>query len=260
MPEASTKISAEPRTSGAYQLFMLVVSLLALLVVGAQTALTLSAPIMEVLGYADLAVCVLFFADFIHQLVRAPSRWGYFITWGWIDLLSSIPMVDAFRGARAIRILRILRILRAARSARLLADFVLHRRAQGAFLAASLVTLVLVFFSSIAILQFEATRGGNITSAEDAVWWTMVTLTTVGYGDHYPVTFEGRIIAVLLMSAGIGLFGTFSGFVASWFLKPGEQQQDDHMGEVRAELADIKRMLAEQSDRGRSVATQEESR
>lgn len=158
-------------------------------------------------------------------------------------------MLDAFRAARAVRILRILRILRAARSARILADFVLHRRAQGAFLAASLVTLLLVFFSSIAILQFEATRGGNITSAQDALWWTMVTLTTVGYGDLYPVTLEGRVIAVLLMSAGIGLFGTFSGFVASWFLKPGEEQQVDDMDEVRAELAEIKRILSEGVDR-----------
>ena len=230
---------------------MLVVSLVALGIVGAQTALELDAGTHAILGSADLVVCAIFLADFVHQLVRAPSRWGYFIRWGWIDLLSSIPMLDAFRAARAVRILRILRILRAARSARILADFVLHRRAQGAFLAASLVTLLLVFFSSIAILQFEATRGGNITSAQDALWWTMVTLTTVGYGDLYPVTPEGRVIAVLLMSAGIGLFGTFSGFVASWFLKPGEEQQDDNMVEVRAELAELKRMVAEVRDRQR---------
>ena len=228
---------------------MLVISLLALAIVGAQTALQLEPGIHEILASADLVVCAIFLADFVHQLVKAPSRWGYFIRWGWIDLLSSIPMLDAFRAARAVRILRILRILRAARSARILADFILHRRAQGAFLAAALVTLLLVFFSSIAILQFEATRGGNITSAQDALWWTMVTLTTVGYGDLYPVTLEGRVIAVLLMSAGIGLFGTFSGFVASWFLKPGEEQQDDRMDEVRAELAEIRRILSQGPDR-----------
>lgn len=249
LPGPARHDATEPRTGGAYQLFMLVVSLVALGIVGAQTMLQLDPGTHAILASADFVVCAIFLADFVHQLVTAPSRWGYFVRWGWIDLLSSIPMLDAFRAARAVRILRILRILRAARSARILADFVLHRRAQGAFLAASLVTLLLVFFSSIAILQFEATRGGNITSAQDALWWTMVTLTTVGYGDRYPVTPEGRVIAVLLMSAGIGLFGTFSGFVASWFLKPGEEQQDDDMAAVRAELAEIRRVLAEVRDR-----------
>lgn len=229
---------------GAYQLFMLAVSVIAIGILGITTAAELQPETQQLLEYADNAICVLFFGDFLYQLARAEHRWNYFIRWGWIDLLSSIPVVDAFRTARAVRIVRILRILRAAKSARILADFLLRRRAQGAILAAALLTLVLVVFSSIAILQFEETRGGNITTAEDAIWWTVVTLTTVGYGDHYPVTFEGRLVAVLLMSAGIGLFGTFSGFVASWFLKPGEQQQDDHMDEVRSELAELKRMVA----------------
>lgn len=228
---------------GAYQLFMLAVSILAIAILGASVALDLRPATLELLDYADTAVCVLFFGDFLYQLGRAKHRWAYFIRWGWIDLLSSIPMVDAFRAGRLLRILRILRILRAAKAAKILADFLLRRRAQGAFLAASLLTLILVIFSSIAILQFEETRGGNITSAGDAIWWTLVTLTTVGYGDRFPVTGEGRAVAVLLMSAGIGLFGTFSGFVASWFLKPGERQQDDHMDEMRAELAELKRMI-----------------
>ncbi len=230
---------------GAYQLFILAVSLFAIAILGIDAVTDLRPETQQLLGYADTTVCALFFADFLYQLARAEHRWGYFIRWGWIDLLSSIPMVDAFRAARAVRILRILRILRAAKSAKILAEYLLRRRAQGAFLAASLLTLLLVVFSSIAILQFEEARGGNISTAEDAIWWTMVTLTTVGYGDLYPVTLGGRLVAVLLMSAGIGLFGTFSGFVASWFLKPGEQQQDDHMAEVRAEMAELKRMVAE---------------
>lgn len=243
-----TASAADDASSGPYQLFILAVSLFAIAILGVDTALTLSPETHRILGYADTAVCVLFFADFLHQLARAPNRWRYFTHWGWIDLLSSIPMVDALRVGRAVRILRILRILRAAKSTKILAEFLLRRRAQGAFLAASLITLLLIVFSSIAILIFEERPGGNITSAEDALWWTVVTLTTVGYGDHYPVTSGGRIVALLLMTAGIGLFGTFSGFIASWFLKPGEQQQDDHMAEVRAELAAIRQLVAERPE------------
>ncbi len=62
----------------------------------------------------------------------------------------------------------------------------------------------------------------------------------VGYGDRFPVTSEGRVVAALLMTAGIGLFGTFSGFVASWFLRPSEEQQDDEFRALRAELAAIR--------------------
>jgi voltage-gated potassium channel len=73
----------------------------------------------------------------------------------------------------------------------------------------------MVLFSSIAILQFETTAESNIKTAEDAIWWSYTTLTTVGYGDKYPVTTEGRLIAMILMTTGVGLCGTFAGYIAS---------------------------------------------
>ena len=60
----------------------------------------------------------------------------------------------------------------------------------------------------------------HITTAEDALWWAMTTITTVGYGDRYPTTTEGRLVAVGLMAVGVGLFGTLSGLAASWFTQP----------------------------------------
>ena len=232
--------------SGIYQLFMLILCLLALGALAAETMLALTPGTRQILHYADTAVCVLFFGDFCVQMARAPNRWRYFVRWGWIDLLSSIPMIDALRVGRAARVLRVLRVLRGVRSTKLLAEFVLERRAQGAFLAASLLSLLLVVTGSIAILEFENVKGANIASADDAVWWAMVTLTTVGYGDRYPITPEGRIIAALLMTAGIGLFGAFSGFVASWFLKPAQQESEGDIEELRAELRAIRELLERQ--------------
>jgi len=80
--------------------------------------------------------------------------------------------------------------------------------------------LVVVLFSgSIAALHFEsASTDGNIRTAGDALWWAIVTVTTVGYGDLYPVTVEGRVVAVVLMVAGVGTFATLAGALASWFL------------------------------------------
>jgi voltage-gated potassium channel len=234
------------RLSGSYQLFMLSLCVFALIALAMDTLLPLATPTRDVLRYADTAVCALFFVDFAVQLARAPNRWRYFVRWGWVDLLSSIPMVDVLRVGRAARIMRIQRVLRGVRSTKLLAEFVLGRRAQSAFLAATLVSILLVVFASVAILQFEQTPGANITTAQDAVWWAVVTLTTVGYGDRYPVTGEGRVIAGLLMIAGVGLFGTFSGYVASWFLASGVDAEKNDLADLRAELVALRQVLERQ--------------
>lgn len=225
---------------------MLALCLFALAGLATDALLPASSSARDVLRYADTGVCAIFFVDFLIQLVRAPDRWHYFSRWGWIDLLSSVPMVDTLRLGRAARVMRIFRVVRGVRSTKLLAEFILGRRAQRAFLAATLVSLLLVVFASIAVLQFEQVPGANITTADDAIWWSVVTLTTVGYGDRYPVTGEGRVIAGMLMIAGVGLFGTFSGYVASWFLAPGEKESHSDIDSLRAELASLRALIERQ--------------
>lgn len=78
---------------------------------------------------------------------------------------------------------------------------------------------MVVIFSSIAILEFETDVNSNIKTAEDAIWWSYVTITTVGYGDKFPITTEGRIIGAILMTTGVGIFGTFTALVSSWFIQ-----------------------------------------
>jgi voltage-gated potassium channel len=77
----------------------------------------------------------------------------------------------------------------------------------------------MILFASVTILELEDTPDANIKTAEDAIWWAYATITTVGYGDKYPVTTGGRIIAAMLMTTGVGLFGTFTAYVSSWFVK-----------------------------------------
>ena len=86
------------------------------------------------------------------------------------------------RWGRAARIMRILRVLRAIKSTRAIAHFVVGRRTELAFLSSVLLTLLLIVFGSIAMLEFEVPAGGNITTPEDAMWWAISTMTTVGYG------------------------------------------------------------------------------
>ena len=109
-----------------------------------------------------------------------------------------------------------------------------------------LVTFVLIVFGSVTVLLFERGADANITGAEDALWWAIVTMTTVGYGDRFPVSLEGRVVAVLLMTGGVGLFGVFSGSVAAWFLQPGQKQREVSIEGLREEINAL-RVLLERS-------------
>jgi voltage-gated potassium channel len=212
----------ERQSSAPYELFILGLSFYSLAALATETFFPLSPDTRLILRYSDTVICGIFLMDFARNVIRAPNKLGY-LKWGWIDLISSIPAVDAFRVGRAARIIRILRVLRGFRSLKRLTSYLLQRRAQAAFATASLVAILLVIFSSMAILEFEAgVSSSNIKSAQDALWWAYTTLATAGYGDVYPVSTEGRILAAVLVTAGVGLFGTFTGFVATWFLAPTE--------------------------------------
>jgi voltage-gated potassium channel len=91
-----------------YQFFMLCLCLWALLMLAAGSFFQLSAGTQQILNYADYAVCLLFFLDFLHSLYTAPNKVRYMTSWGWIDLLSSIPITGSLRWGRAARVMRIL--------------------------------------------------------------------------------------------------------------------------------------------------------
>lgn len=230
--------------SVGYQLFMVVLCVYALATMAIQTAAKMDPQTRGILDYADNVVCAIFFCDFLISFVRAADRKRYFFTWGWLDLLSSIPTVDAARWGRAARVMRVFRVLRGLRAAKIVAGLVLRRRAENTFLAASLVAMLLVIFCSIAVLHFEDQPDSNIKNGEDAVWWAFVTITTVGYGDRFPITSEGRFIGALLMCGGVGLFGTFSGFLAAWFIGPSTSSPPAEESDVKEELAALRAEVA----------------
>lgn len=232
------------RESTPYIVFMLILSLVAVVTLVASALGKPSESTVTILQYADAAVCLLFFIDFLVTLARAPNRWKYFFTWGWLDLISSIPVIDSLRLGRAARVLRILRLLRGLKAAKVITVFILYRRAQSAFLTALLLSILLIVLGASAVLQFETSPDANIRTPEDAIWWAVVTITTVGYGDRFPLSPEGRLVAVFLMTAGVGLFGTFSGFVAAWLVQTPQRPSAEV--EALARLEDEIRQLREE--------------
>lgn len=229
---------------GPFQIVLFVLSLLALSLIAADTVLTLPSEVARILHYVDTFVCAVFFVDFVIRFRAAPSK-AAFMKWGWLDLLASIPVIESLRWGRAVRLLRVLRLIRSLRSIqRILAALFAHRT-RGGVASVALISFLVVTFSSLGILICERAPDSNIRTAEDAIWWSMTTITTVGYGDKYPVTTAGRVVAVSVMVMGVGLFGTLSGLVASVFLGDTEDKIEADESAILAELRALRAEVAE---------------
>lgn len=235
---------AQSRPFSAYQFFILCVCLWAFITIGAGMFVSLSPETRIILHYADIVACGIFFLDFLVTLHQAPDKLRYLVTWGWIDLISSIPAVGPLRFGRLGRVIRILRVMRAIRSARTIALHVTSRRAQGAFLAAILLSLLLLMTASIVILHVETAPASSIKTAQDAMWWAVSTMSTVGAADAYPVTPGGRLIGAFVMAAGVGVFGVLSGVAAAWFLTPVEEAEDNDILELKEMIVSLQGQVA----------------
>jgi voltage-gated potassium channel len=233
-----------------WQLFVFVLSVYALGAVAVEATLPLDAETTRTLLYVDTFVSLVFFADFVGNLIRSRDRLAY-LKWGWLDLLSSVPAVQVLRWGRLARIVRVLRVVRGLRSAKVLFERLFADRAKGTLASVASASFLLVTFSALAILPLEAVPEANIRSGPEALWWAVVTFTTVGYGDFYPVTTAGRLLAAALMTAGIGLFGSLTAYLASLVTARGEAQTaqgEALLTEVRA-LRDEVAALRQQLDR-----------
>lgn len=202
---------------GLLNLLVLIFTVYVLIAILIDTIFTLSPETSKILALVDNGICIFFLFEFCLRFYQADDK-KKFMRWGWIDLVASIPTVSYFRAGRILRLIRLFRLVRAFRTTRNFVHHIFRNKAEGTFTTVAILAVLLLIFSSLAILQVETDPNSNIKTAGDALWWAYATITTVGYGDKYPVTAEGRVIGMVLMTAGVGVFGTFSGFVASWFV------------------------------------------
>jgi voltage-gated potassium channel len=162
----------------------------------------------------------------------------------WVDLLLILisppfGVPDAFQGVRSLRILRLLRLARAVGVAGISVRLARRHFARRKFHYVMLVTVVMVVLGAAGVYSVERGENKAIGTFGDALWWAVVTVTTVGYGDVSPVTAEGRLIAVVLMVTGIGVIGVFTATVATFLFE--DQQQE--LTEISARLSAIERRL-----------------
>jgi voltage-gated potassium channel len=226
-----------------YELFILALSILSIgnLIL---VLLPLGVESRNVVLIVDTGLSAIFLADFAYRLLTAESKRGYFLRGGgWLDLIGSLP---ALRFARIFRVLRATKQLREY-GLRSVGEWLLRERAQSALYVIVLLGVIVLEVSGILVLSVEDDPSSNITSASDALWWGYVTITTVGYGDQFPVTNTGRIVGVFLLTIGVGLFATFTGFLANAFLAPRKEKPARAAGDdPKTRLEAIRRRLEEQ--------------
>jgi voltage-gated potassium channel len=186
-------------------------------------------------GTADAAcevvltgVWVLFGLDYAVRIALARRRWR-FVGTHLVDL--AILLLPMFRQLRALRVITIISVLN-----RQLRDDV---RGRVAVYVTATVALV-GFVAALAVLDAERdAEGASITTFGDAVWWTITTISTVGYGDRYPVTFEGRVVAGALMVTGIALLGVVTASIASWFVENLRRAGEEVTAEIEEDIDEV---------------------
>lgn len=156
------------------------------------------------------------------------SKWEY-IKKNPFDIIAILPLDSIFRIARIARAIRIIRVFSiVSKSFKPVLD-IFNTNGLNKVVT---VTISLIFISSVPIYYFEP----NILTFEDALWWSVVTATTVGYGDISPETGLGRLIAIILMLFGIGLIGMLTGSIATYFIGENKQTENVNVEYIKKQL------------------------
>ena len=186
----------------------------------------------EQLEFFDWTVMVILAVDFAVRIWKTDNRKTFLKKNGW-ELIALIPLDPSFRLIRLLRFIRLIAFIRTS-------PLVWHLIRQPALLRILAFTAVVMTWSSFGIYMLERGENDNIRSFGDAVWWSIVTTTTVGYGDISPVSLGGRIIAVFLMITGIGMIGTITANLATHWIEYSSKNahEPDAVEEVKQQLKD----------------------
>ena len=210
---------SEKKQFSGWDFVILIFSIFSLALLPIQMLYRGQEDVLQIVDSADHVLCSFFFADFLKQLIKAKGARLAYMKYGWIDLLSSIPIQGAQFG-RVFRILRILKVIRQVSKLSDITEGIFRNPTAGAFAVTSVLAVTTIFMSAFLVLEAEANVvGAKILNAGDALWWAVTTVTTVGYGDVYPVTTAGRFVGVVTMFVGIAVAGSLTATMASILIR-----------------------------------------
>lgn len=181
----------------------------------------------------DVALSGLFAVEYMIKLWIAPRKW-YFVRHNWIDLLALLPILRVFRIGRAVRLLRLLRLLRLIRVGHILQQRIsdmsdeVQRRA-----SENMVIFIYLFFSllfgTVGVMVFEKGNNPGFQHLGDGLWWCVVTLTTVGYGDISPKTPGGKIVAGIIMFIGLSFYALLTGVLSTIIIERTKRNETSNL-------------------------------
>ncbi len=205
-------------TRVTYQIFIIIVTVMALAV----TALFYLAPIpeqaREVLFFVNYIASFILLFDVAVRFWRAPNKLKYVLPLGLLDFVGSLPGLPYLRLLRIPSLILSVRRLRNTTSEELLV-VARSQLAESTLLMGIAVAFLVATAGGMAIVMVEApAEGSNIKTGADALWYAIVTISTVGYGDRFPVTLGGRIIGSGMIVVGVGIFSVLTGFISTKFL------------------------------------------
>lgn len=227
----------DPRFGRSFDVFITFVIVLSIVALSIETIPDLPTWGRKFLKVAEVVIVSIFTVEYVVRILgsRPPSKY-VFSFWGCLDALSIAPFYLAFLGLggdlRAIRVLRLLRVLRvfklfrhAQAADRLKSAFVSVKDELSVFAGLS---SMLLFVSAVGIYFFEnEVQPEAFSSIPESLWWALVTLTTVGYGDVYPVTFGGRVLTSVVLVIGLGIVAVPTGLIASALTKMHDGGNDN---------------------------------
>lgn len=239
------------------ELFLSAVILYSTIVMGLVTLPGLPEWLREFFFATDILIVAIFTIEYIARIIVAPKKWSYiFSFYGIIDFLSVAPFYLALifiglgldlRALRALRLLRLARLFKLARYTQAMDRLTAAWRAvKQEIIAFSITAVIVLYICALVIYQFEHDAQPQVfTSVLDAMWWAAVTLTTVGYGDIYPVTAIGRLLTVVMLFVALGIIAIPTGLVTSAMIAIRNSGHQD--GHPDGENADATRTLSEQT-------------
>jgi len=199
--------------------FLILLSILAFTI---ETIPDLEQRTIDLLNTFELVCIIIFSIEYIIRLYIAKKKFKFiFSFYGIIDLLAILPFYLSFgfdlRSARILRFLRLFRIIKLVRYNKAINRFTIaFKMIKEELIMFSVVSLILIYLSAVGIYYFENdVQPDSFSSIFSSLWWSVVTLTTVGYGDAVPITIGGRIFTFLILMIGLGIIAIPSGIISS---------------------------------------------
>lgn len=207
-----------------WNLFILILSIYVVIELSIEIIYTFSFNTQKIIDNVDIFISLVFLLDFFVFLYLSDNKKKY-IKNHCIDFISSLPFVGILRALRIVKVIRlvkllkVLKVLKGVKGIMPILNFINKTKSRSILVSYSFILIVIIFYCSLAFYSFECNVNENVNTFFDAIWWSFVTVTSVGYGDISPITTESKIIAMVLTILGMGLFSLITAEISTNFIK-----------------------------------------